>query len=142
VYFDNFSVQYLQGPVLEENHYYPFGLTMAGISDKSIKTNYAENKYRFNEGTELQNKEFADGSGLEMYDAGYRTLDPQLGRFTQIDPIADYSADYSTYAYGTNNPIILSDPTGLKSAPPPSSYSPFMQAYINSLADPLNHSYD
>jgi len=62
VFFDNFSVQYKQGPVLEENHYYPFGLSMAGISDKALKTNYAENKYRYNAGDELQNKEFSPGS--------------------------------------------------------------------------------
>jgi RHS repeat-associated protein len=118
VYYDNLSVQYKQGPLLEENHYYPFGLTMAGISDKAIKTDYAENKYRFNGGNELQSKEFRDGSGLEMYDAGFRMLDPQLGRFTQIDPMADRSQFTSAYAYANDNPILMNDPTGLRAVMP------------------------
>jgi len=113
VFFDNLAVQYKQGPVLEENHYYPFGLTMAGISDKAIKVNYAENKYRYNEGTELQNKEFRDGTGLEMYDAGFRRLDPQLGRFDQIDPLADQFHNLTTYQYAGNDPEYYNDPTGL-----------------------------
>jgi RHS repeat-associated protein len=118
VYYDNLSVQYKQGPLLEENHYYPFGLTMAGISDKAVKTDYAENKYRFNGGNELQNKEFRDGSGLEMYDAGFRMLDPQLGRFTQIDPMADRSQFNSAYSYANDNPILMNDPTGLRGVAP------------------------
>jgi RHS repeat-associated protein len=114
VFFDNLSVQYKQGPILEENHYYPYGLTMAGISDKALKTNYAENKYRFNSGNELQNKEFSDGSGLELYDAHARSFDPQLGRFWQIDSMADRNNQESLtpYQFGTDDPSRYNDPSG------------------------------
>jgi RHS repeat-associated protein len=97
---------------LEESHYYPFGLTMAGISDKALKTNYTENKFKYIEGSELQNKEFSDGTGLELYETNFRSLDPQLGRFWQIDPLADQYHFTSTYQYALNNPALYNDPTG------------------------------
>jgi RHS repeat-associated protein len=137
VYFDNLSVEYQQGPVIEENHYYPYGLTMAALDDKAIKTNYTENRYRYSS-KELQNSEFSDGTGLEQYDFGARLQDPQLGVWHTVDPLSGLDPEMSPYSFALDDPINITDEDGMKAAPP-LTYNLLEQQYINSLADPMGH---
>jgi RHS repeat-associated protein len=106
VYFDDLKVTHVPGALLEETHYYPFGLTMAGISSKALGGGNPENKKKYN-GIEKE-----DGLGIEIYDAQLRELDPQLGRWWQIDPKVDKMEMWSPYASNYDNPIRYSDPLG------------------------------
>jgi RHS repeat-associated protein len=119
-------------PVKEESNYYPFGLTMAGISDKALKMGYADNKYRFQK-QELQNKEFSDGSGLEMYEFKYRFDDPQIGRFGSIDPLANKYVYNSPYAFSEGKVTNNVELEGLEAGPPsvPSPLPAFWTAVQN-----------
>jgi RHS repeat-associated core domain len=92
---------------------------MAGISSKALSAGGNDNncgcpnKKGFN-GNEIQNKEFSDGSGLEVYDFNARTYDQQIGRFIQIDPLLEDSVQrpISPYHFSFNNPVRYNDPSG------------------------------
>src|SRR5687768_12691517 len=84
---------------------------MAGISSKALNFGEPDNKIMYN-GIELQNNEFSDGSGLEVYGAQLRVLDGQIGRWWQIDPKIEDMEMWSPYASNYDNPILYSDPLG------------------------------
>jgi RHS repeat-associated protein len=82
VFFDNLQVVHARGPLLEETHYYPFGLTMAGINSKAAGK--LENKKQ-----KFQGQELDDDLGLNWYGFKWRNHDPQIGRFIEIDPLSE-----------------------------------------------------
>ena len=88
--------------VLQENHYYPFGMNFGG----SWAGVAGGNRYRYN------GKEFNEDLGL--YDYGARWYDPAIARWTSVDPLAEKMVSWSSYNYVFGNPISLVDPDGRK----------------------------
>lgn len=111
VYFDNLQVAHNRGRIVEENHYYAFGLKIAGISSRKLAETYesnVENKYLYND------KELFEEGDLNWYDYGFRNYDAQLGRFTQLDPLTWEYPELTTYQYSGNDPIANVDLDGLE----------------------------
>ncbi|UUV22660.1 RHS repeat domain-containing protein [Paenimyroides aestuarii] len=93
--------------IIEENNYYPLGLKQKGddLPDYSVV-----NKYKYAYG----GKELNDELGLDLYDFGARNYDAAIGRWLNVDPLAEQMRRFSPYVYAFNNPIYFVDPDGMK----------------------------
>jgi RHS repeat-associated protein len=103
VYFDDFSVTHVKSPVIASDDYYPFGLTF----NSHQRENSVDQDFLYN-GKELQRE-----LDLGTYDYGARMYDPALGRWWQIDPLAEQMRRWSPYNYCFNNPLRFIDPDGM-----------------------------
>lgn len=93
--------------IIEETNYYPFGLTHSGYNQKNnaISDTY---KYQYNA------KEKQEELGLNVYDYGARNYDAAIGRWMNVDPLAEKYPSWTPYHYVHNNPMNLIDPTGME----------------------------
>jgi RHS repeat-associated protein len=89
--------------VLQENHYYPFGMRMSQLSSSANSTN----KYLF--GGKLLDNDF----GLNWYDFGGRgNYNAPLCVWHSIDPMAEKNYGWTPYRYGFDNPLRFWDVGG------------------------------
>src|SRR5699024_961206 len=125
----NIRLRYTRHPrtgdlaILEENHYYPFGLTHSGYNSNHQIFSFEDNieidlvpvtpnaadayRYKYN------GKEFQDELSLNVYDYGARIYTPDAPRFWQMDPLAEVQPNKTSYHFVSNNPINRVDPTGM-----------------------------
>ncbi|PKP24245.1 MAG: hypothetical protein CVU03_13200 [Bacteroidetes bacterium HGW-Bacteroidetes-2] len=130
----NVRLSYTQNPqepeyleIIEESHYYPFGLQHGNFNSHRSKIDRDEElnnekslldtapptfafenpgyQYKYN------GKEYNEELDLNWYDYGARNYDPALGRWMNIDPLAETTMQ--PYSYTNNNPIRFNDPTGM-----------------------------
>lgn len=104
VYFDDMVVEHTPQLIVQENHYYPFGMELEGIN----KLNKPEHRWKF-QGQEEQ-KEF----GLNWSSFKWRNADVALGRFFSVDPLAEKYVYNSTYAFSENHVVVHRELEGLE----------------------------
>ncbi len=65
----------------------------------------------------VRSAELNDKLGLNLYDFGASNYDAAIGRWLNVDPLAELYPNTSPYIYGLNNPVFWTDPTGMTVEP-------------------------
>ncbi|WP_421977669.1 DUF6443 domain-containing protein [Roseivirga seohaensis] len=98
VYFDDLSITHTKGAILQEDHYYPFGLSINALSSRAPLSK--PNKYNT-----FQGQERTEDFDLGWYQFKWRNHDPTIGRFFNVDPLATEYTHNSPYAFSENRVI-------------------------------------
>jgi len=92
VYFDDFKVEQIKSPVIQAEDYYPFGL----VFNSYQRENSVDQKFKF------QGQEHIDDLDLGWDSFKWRNHQPEIGRFFNVDPLAEKYPYYSPYAFSGN----------------------------------------
>ncbi|QMU63849.1 MAG: hypothetical protein GKR88_05790 [Flavobacteriaceae bacterium] len=94
--------------IVSESNYYPFGMLQRGYNSTiNPNGNHIANKFKYN-GIELE-----ESLGLNVYEMNWRGYDASLGRWMNIDPLAEEMRRYSPYNFAFDNPVYFIDPGGM-----------------------------
>jgi RHS repeat-associated protein len=110
VFFDNFRIQSTPSTTVQVTHYYPFGMEMPALSYQAPAMN--KNRYLYNQGVGEITFDTERIPDLNIDLTKFRAYDPALGRWWQIDPMADALSSLTPYNYSFNNPVLFNDPLG------------------------------
>ena len=91
------------GSITQVQDYYAFGMAM---DPGNMFSSSPQNNYTYN------GKENQPELGLNQLDYGQRFYDPLIGRWNNIDPLAEYYYNQNAYNYGANNPLFFVDEDG------------------------------
>src|SRR5690554_6626543 len=85
------------------------GLGGGQVGDPVELVNVTKTEYQY----KYNGFEYQDELGLNWYDYLARKYDPALGRWMNIDPLAEMSRKTSPYVYALNNPVFYIDADGM-----------------------------
>ncbi len=105
IYFDDLSIDHQHGPVVQADDYYPFGLSF----NEWKKDGSKENKMNT-----FQDQEKTDELDVDWVQFKWRNHYADIGRFFNVDPLANDYVYNSPYAFSENHVTVHVELEGLE----------------------------